>query len=196
MPNKVVHSNSRFIEVQEDYASQQSSSGGGGSVVTPSALTKVDDTNVTLSLGGTPSAALLQAVNLTLGWTGALAASRGGADAWVDYTGTSTIVGWSSFTTQSIRYQLGYKSCHIVVFLSGTSDSTALTFTLPVALGASAIAANVFLNWGQNNGVQATKAASITGSTVTVGNSPVSTATAWTASGTKSVTINIVYETD
>ena len=43
---------------------------------TPSALTKVDDTNVTLTLGGTPSAALLQGVSLTLGWTGTLADSR------------------------------------------------------------------------------------------------------------------------
>lgn len=42
------------------------------------ALTKVDDTNVTLTLGGTPTTALLQATSLTLGWTGTLAASRGG----------------------------------------------------------------------------------------------------------------------
>lgn len=44
--------------------------------VTPSALTKVDDTNVTLTLGGSPSTALLQAVSLTLGWTGTLADAR------------------------------------------------------------------------------------------------------------------------
>ncbi len=44
--------------------------------VTPSALTKVDDTNVTLTLGGTPATALLQAVSLTLGWTGTLADAR------------------------------------------------------------------------------------------------------------------------
>jgi hypothetical protein len=48
--------------------------GGGG--VTPAALTKVDDTNVTLTLGGSPSTALLQATSLTLGWTGTLADSR------------------------------------------------------------------------------------------------------------------------
>jgi len=44
--------------------------------VTPAALTKTDDTNVTLTLGGTPGTALLQAVSLTLGWTGTLADSR------------------------------------------------------------------------------------------------------------------------
>lgn len=44
--------------------------------VTPSALTKTDDTNVTLTLGGTPSTALLQSVQLILGWTGTLADGR------------------------------------------------------------------------------------------------------------------------
>src|SRR4051812_43835181 len=45
---------------------------------TPAALTKVDDTNVTLTLGGTPATALLQATSLTLGWTGTLSGTRGG----------------------------------------------------------------------------------------------------------------------
>ncbi len=45
-------------------------------IVTPSALTKTDDTNVTLTLGGSPLTALLQGVSLTLGWTGTLADSR------------------------------------------------------------------------------------------------------------------------
>lgn len=44
----------------------------------PAALTKTDDTNVTLTLGGSASTALLNAASLTLGWTGQLAASRGG----------------------------------------------------------------------------------------------------------------------
>lgn len=45
-------------------------------VVTPSALTKTDDTNVTLTLGGSPSTALLAATSITVGWTGTLADSR------------------------------------------------------------------------------------------------------------------------
>ena len=47
-------------------------------VITPAALTKTNDTNVTISLGGTPATALLQGVSLTMGWTGVLAISRGG----------------------------------------------------------------------------------------------------------------------
>ena len=50
-------------------------------VPTPAALTEIDDTNVTLTLGGTPSTALLQAVSLTLGWTGTLSGARGGLGA-------------------------------------------------------------------------------------------------------------------
>lgn len=44
--------------------------------VTPAALTKVDDTNITLTLGGTPATALLQSVSITVGWTGTLADAR------------------------------------------------------------------------------------------------------------------------
>lgn len=50
----------------------------------PAALTKTDDTNVTLTLGGSASTALLNAASLTLGWTGQLAVTRGG-------TGLSTV---------------------------------------------------------------------------------------------------------
>jgi hypothetical protein len=38
------------------------------SVSSGAALTKTDDTNVTLTLGGSPSTALLAASSLTLGW--------------------------------------------------------------------------------------------------------------------------------
>ena len=44
------------------------------------ALTKTDDTNVTLTLGGSPTTALLAATSLTVGWTGQLAISRGGTN--------------------------------------------------------------------------------------------------------------------
>lgn len=55
------------------------------------ALTKVDDTNVTLTLGGTPSTALLQSTSLTLGWTGQLSVSRGGTGTGTTFTQGSVI---------------------------------------------------------------------------------------------------------
>ncbi len=57
----------------------------------PSALTKTDDTNVTITLGGTPATALLQAVSLTMGWTGTLSGARGGTG--VANTGLSINLG-------------------------------------------------------------------------------------------------------
>ena len=43
---------------------------------TGAALTKTDDTNVTLTLGGSPTTALLNAASITVGWSGTLAPSR------------------------------------------------------------------------------------------------------------------------
>ncbi len=53
---------------------------------TGAALTRTDDTNVTLTLGGSPSTALLAAASITAGWTGQLSITRGG-------TGQSTQTG-------------------------------------------------------------------------------------------------------
>lgn len=49
-----------------------------GADITGTALTKTDDTNVTMTLGGTPNTALLRAASMTLGWTGTLSGTRGG----------------------------------------------------------------------------------------------------------------------
>lgn len=56
-----------------------------------SALTKTDDTNVTLTLGGSPTTALLNAASLTLGWSGVLAGSRGGTgNGFMQFSGPAT----------------------------------------------------------------------------------------------------------
>jgi hypothetical protein len=57
-----------------------------GGDITGAALTEVDDTNVTCTLGGTPANALLRSVSLTFGWTGQLSVPRGG-------TGVATLTG-------------------------------------------------------------------------------------------------------
>lgn len=49
-----------------------------GSDITGAALTKTDDTNVTLTLGGTPATSLLRAASIAVGWSGTLAVGRGG----------------------------------------------------------------------------------------------------------------------
>ena len=59
----------------------------------PAALTKTDDTNVTLTLGGSASTALLNAASITVGWTGQLAVSRGGTGISAFGTGVATALG-------------------------------------------------------------------------------------------------------
>jgi hypothetical protein len=51
---------------------------GYQTTITPAALTAANDTNVTLTLAGTPATALLQAASVTAGWTGTLSLARGG----------------------------------------------------------------------------------------------------------------------
>ncbi len=68
-----------------------------GAAFTPAALSKADDTNVTLALTGTPSTALLQATTITAGWTGTLAVARGGSGAGT-LTGVVIGNGTSAFT--------------------------------------------------------------------------------------------------
>lgn len=87
-----------------------------GSNVTPAALTKTDDTNVTLTLGGTPATALLQAVSITAGWTGTLSVARGGTGVGTStgsgslvlsqapvFTGTTTLASVTSTGTWSVN---------------------------------------------------------------------------------------------
>lgn len=109
------------------------------------ALTKTDDTNVTLTLGGSPSTALVNAASLTLGWTGQLAVTRGGT-------------GLSSVTQGDVLYASGAntlaalaKNTSATRYLSNTGSSnnpawaqidltTGVTETLPVANGGTGAA--------------------------------------------------------
>lgn len=73
----------------------------------PGDLTRVNDTNVTLTLGGTPTDALLFDVSLTLGWSGTLAVARGGtAASSASGTALDNITGFSS-TGQLVRTGAG-----------------------------------------------------------------------------------------
>ena len=83
-----------------------SSSGSAPQWTAPAALTKTDDTNVTLTLGGSASTALLNAASLTLGWTGQLAVGRGGTGA-------------SSFTANGVIY--GNATGALLVTAAGTT---------------------------------------------------------------------------
>lgn len=226
--------------------------------VTSYALTKTDDTNVTLTLGGTPTSALLAATSLTLGWNGQLGVTRGGtglssltqgdilyssasntlatlakntsatrylsntgtsnnpawaqvdltngvtnllpsgnggSDAWIDYSGTSTVTGWGSFTTKIILYRQSYKTIQVIFFLNGTSNSTSTTFTLPTASSASSYLSLTYI--AVNNGTTITGCRyELPSSSSTVTCDPTSAGGSWTGSGNKLVRGEFFYKID
>lgn len=92
------------------------------STVTPAAMTKVDDTNVTLTLGGTPATSLLQAVSLTLGWTGQLGVSRGGTGASaVGASGTLAQSDGTKYTFTTATYPSTATSAGTILRANGTN---------------------------------------------------------------------------
>lgn len=111
-----------------------------GTEVTGAALTKVDDTNVTLTLGGTPTTALLRAASLTLGWSGQLAVSRGGTGV-STFGGTNTLLYTTATDTLSSvatanTSALVTSSTGVPSWTSGTvanrvlrTDGTTITFS-------------------------------------------------------------------
>jgi hypothetical protein len=99
-------------------------------VTSGAALTKTDDTNVTLTLGGTPTAALLQATSITVGWTGTLAASRGGTGISSLGTGVATALGVNVGTAGSFVVNggaLGTPSSGTLTNATGLPLSTGIT---------------------------------------------------------------------
>lgn len=122
---------------------KQTSAGGAFTVATlaaseiasGAALTKTDDTNVTLTLGGAPTSALLAATSITVGWTGTLAVSRGGTGIASFGTGVATFLGTPSSANlaSAVTDETGSGS---LVF------ATSPTLTTPVLGVASATSIN------------------------------------------------------
>lgn len=94
-----------------------------GSITGGAALTKTDDTNVTLTLGGTPASALLAATSLTLGWTGTLAAARGGtANGFFAVAGPATTT--KTFTFPNASANVLTDNAAVTVAQGGTGLAT------------------------------------------------------------------------
>ena len=110
-------------------SSPLASSGGTAPniTITGSALTKTDDTNVTMTLGGTPATALLAAASITLGWTGTLAVARGGIG-----TGTAGIGAFNNITGYTSSGATGTTSTNLVFSTSPTLTTPKVTTTLGV----------------------------------------------------------------
>ncbi len=115
-----------------------------GSSATPSyntagTVSKIDDTNVTMTLTGTPANSVLNSFGMTLGWTGQLSVSRGG-------TGASTLTGiLQGNGTSAVTAITNSSTVGQVLRVTGAStyawgaldlaNSNAVTGVLPIANG-------------------------------------------------------------
>jgi hypothetical protein len=125
-------------------------------VIAPGALTKTDDTNVSLTLGGTPSSALVRAVSLTLGWLGLLGLARGGTAADLSATG-----GPNQYLKQATSG--GVVSVGILPAASGhvagkTSAQTLVTYTVGAADALFRVGANIEVTTSTTHNITVTVA--------------------------------------
>ena len=113
--------------------------------ITPAALTKVDDTNVTLTLGGSPTTSLLTATSLTLGWSGTLADARiASAATW--NAKQDALVSGTNIKTINSTSLLGSGNISIVVptIYKSVVDSSSFSNTTNTAVYTQLISANTF----------------------------------------------------
>ena len=108
-------------------------------------------------------------------------------NAWVDYSATSTVTGWASFTTKNIYYKIVDDMIHVIYNIEGTSNATTVSFTY--GPNNATLSFVVVSNYGVSNGSTQTTAGRII---VTSGSNSVSINTngangAWANTGTKTV---------
>lgn len=153
-----------------------------GTDVTGAALTTANDTNVTLTLGGTPATSLLRAASITVGWSGTLAVDRGGsgrasATAFMPLAGGTTTTGAhqsiAAGTTngQALIYQ-GAAALPIFGAINLAGGTNIVSGTLPVANGGTGQSSfvNGELLIGNTTGNTLTKATLTQGTGITITN--------------------------
>jgi len=130
-----------------------------GAPYTAAALTGNDDTNVTITLGGSPTTALLHAASITMGWTGTLSGTRGGTGV---NNGASTITVGGNFAMSGAFTFTGTLTGNTAVTFP-TSGTLATTSQIPTGAALTEVNdTNVTLTLGGSPTTALVNAASIT----------------------------------
>lgn len=123
------------------------------------ALSRVNDTNVTLTLGGSPLTSLLNATSITAGWTGQLSSSRGGTGI---NNGSSTLTLGGNLTTSG-AFASTFTMSNTTTVTFPTSGTLATTSQIPTGAALTkADDTNVTLTLGGSSTTALVNAASIT----------------------------------
>ena len=130
-----------------------------GASYTASALTSSNDTNITITLGGSPTTALLHAASLTMGWTGTLSGTRGGTGV---NNGASTITLGGSLTTSG-AFASTFTMTNTTAVTFPTTGTLATTSQIPTGTALTASNdTNVTLTLGGSPTTALVNAASVT----------------------------------
>lgn len=112
-----------------------------------------------------------------------------------DYSGTSTITGWTSFTTKILKYKKLGKTMFVYFDIRGTSNATTTSLTLPVASNSGLGVVTSAIQVADNGSNPTTPGeASLSSGASTLNFYKDYSAPAWTNSGTKSILGCFVYE--
>jgi hypothetical protein len=114
--------------------------------------------------------------------------------AWTDYSASSTVTGWSSFTSKFIYYKKIGKLVFVQFRITGTSDSTATSFTLPNSVG-NYTRPSAIIRAADNGAYTAAGLAEMPENGNIVFCYPLAAGGNWTASGNKNIMGQLFYET-
>ncbi|MFA5340305.1 MAG: hypothetical protein WC332_00870 [Clostridia bacterium] len=118
-----------------------------------------------------------------------------GETVWTDYSATSTVTGWASFTTKSIYYKKIGKTVFVSFHLVGTSNATNSTFTLPYT-SSNTLETMAVGRASDNGGTYAHCAVFLAANSNTVAASKDMTGSSgtWTDSGTKAIGAHLFFD--
>ena len=119
------------------------------------------------------------------------------SNAWSDYSASSTIMGWGSISSKGIYTKKIGKTVFVKFDITGTSNSTGVTFTVPYTQASDSISLYAALGAAVNNGSTISTGS---GMSFGVGTSTITCypdltySSAWVNSGTKRVIGSFFYQ--
>lgn len=157
------------------------------SIVASTTISAVTVSTTNLLISGTANIATVSSSNL-------IVSSDIYTRTWSNYGATSTIVGWSAYTSQSIYTKKIGKTVFVSWNLAGTSNSTAITFTLPDTAVAQAFMGACGATTDNTTAKTTAARYVLTGGTATVALYSDMDSGTWTNSGTKASIGEFWYE--